>query len=114
MFIPEVTTWARQVGKGKRRLPGVPAFVFRCPLCEDQYDFARGNCTIVRTAPRSFSLRCRRCGLHFTMTWHQIAKAARRWHEISEWFPEAITERFEEMAAALPETRGRRKLKGDQ
>lgn len=51
------------------------------------------------------------CGLHFTMTWHQLGKAARRSHEKYghlDAFGEGIMEWFEEMAASIPETRGKK------
>lgn len=75
--------WVEKVGPGRRRLADLPAYVFACPLCRSKFDrvLMGGDCSIVRTTPRSVTVKCFRCRLHFSMTWHRLAQAARKAYE---------------------------------
>src|SRR4249919_3669307 len=61
-----------------RRLPDFPDDAFQCSLCRGPRDVGRGACKIVRKQVRGVTMACRRCGLHFAMTWHELSKAARK------------------------------------
>jgi transcription elongation factor Elf1 len=82
-----------------------------CPAGCDAGTLRGGTVTIERSNPRSVTLVCKRCGLHWTMTLHQLAKAAQHW----DWHPllgeEAASEGpkyLAELAAELPQRRGRK------
>jgi uncharacterized Zn finger protein len=54
--------------------------VSRCPVpgCHPHNADSREAAVIYRTSVRSVSMRCNRCGLLWTVTIHQLAKAMRR------------------------------------
>jgi hypothetical protein len=100
-------------GRGHPRL-GIRAirWVFGCPLGCDTYGYTGGQCAIVRTAVRSLTLRCRECGLQFTMTWHQLARAYRQ--RLAQGGragkPDRTAEVFDYYAKLAGESRGRRRV----
>jgi hypothetical protein len=70
----------------KRRLPdrlcGTLLMYFgACPHCQSSDGWQVGNnngstAHIYRSSSRSVTMRCSQCGLHWTMTAHQMAKVA--------------------------------------
>src|SRR5215207_4406929 len=110
MLLNESHSWAQKVGPGRKRLPDFPLVAFTCPVCNHKWGWTP-CCSVVRTQVRSVTLECNRCGLHFTMTWHQLAKTARKLASgdhhpmIEHYITEDDAELFEELAPE--ETRGR-------
>jgi transcription elongation factor Elf1 len=120
MLIRDTQKWEHKVGPGRPRIEDFPSDVFQCPICINQALSAIGgagfgSCRVVRTQVRGVTMKCHRCGLHFTMTWHQLAKASRAILVDSALGPgvtlisDDAAQLFEELAEQAGETRGRRK-----
>lgn len=79
-------------------------FLGCCPHCARSGSWdPSDDAVIYRSSWRSVTLQCKTCGLQWTMTAHQIAKAAQRWGLKAETIQE-----FTAWAAAVDERRGRR------
>jgi len=74
-----------------------------CPHCarRGSWDWS-AETVIYRSSARSVTLQCKTCGLQWTMTAHQIAKAAQRWGLSPE-----MLQRFTAWADAVAERRGK-------
>jgi hypothetical protein len=57
---------------------------------------------------RTVVLCCKACGLHFTVTWHQLARAYQQQHSGSADEPDELGLWLQQMAEGAAETRGRR------
>jgi hypothetical protein len=100
--------WVWKAGKTPPPLREVLNWQMSCPAGCDAGPLRGAEARIVRSNPRSVTLAYRRGGLQWTMTLHQMAKAAPRW----EWHPLLGDDAAEEgpkylAELALPETRGR-------
>lgn len=113
MFLGPHHTWAdgSRPGTGRRRLPQLPRrFFWTCPLrCDTTLD--GDQCAIVRTQVRGITMRCTTCGVQFSVTWHQLARAHRRREALMGHAhrPGDLGERLEALAALVDERRGRRR-----
>jgi hypothetical protein len=111
MLVLQSARWAWANGRAPEPLREVAHFQMTCPAGCDAGPLRGGTVNIVRSNPRSLTLACRRCGLQWSMTMHQLAKAAPRW----DWSPllgDDAAERgpacLANLAANVPETRGRK------
>jgi hypothetical protein len=104
---------ASRPGVGRARLPGFPTQLFVCPLgCQQAQPNAgepgaKRACRVVRTAVRTVVLCCKACGLNFSLTWHQLARAYLQRNPGSLEDAEGLGAWLERMAEAAGETRGR-------
>ncbi len=76
-------------------------FVGNCPHCGKGF---APESHIYRSSRRSVTMRCTICGLQWTMTLHQIAKAAERWGLTPE-----TARLITEWADDVGESRGRKR-----
>jgi uncharacterized Zn finger protein len=111
MTLSEDERWAIRVVAGK------------CPHHDCWPPNGAGGGQIFRSSHRSVTMRCPDCGLLWTVTVHQMVKAARRilakrnesvWHSYEEFceLTEQDVRVLERWAASVPERRGRRKGPG--
>src|SRR5262245_44493730 len=110
MFVLDRQRWVWEAGKTPEPLRQTLYWQMSCPAGCDAGPLRGGQAKIERSNPRSVTLACLRCGLHWTMTLHQMAKAAPRW----DWHPLLGDNAPEEgpkylAAEAMPETRGRKR-----
>src|SRR6266545_4950694 len=90
-------------------LGGNLCYVTQCPLC-GAADAQQHDGVIYRRSNRSVTLRCRRCGLQWTMTWLKVHQAAKRLRELvkSDGAASDLGQLAEATAFAVSqETRGR-------
>jgi len=81
-----------------------------CPYCGPD----AGGAVVYRSSTRSVTMRCRDCGLQWTMTIHLLARAAQQWAEEAKGSPveghtAALARYLAGWADALGERRGRRR-----
>jgi hypothetical protein len=82
----------------------------RCPArCHDGFHGPTGR--VYRSSNRSITLQCTQCGLLWTMTVHQIAKAAQRQADRNPRDPARrhFAATWKEWAACVADTRGRKR-----
>jgi hypothetical protein len=115
MYFGPAREWAAgsRPGTGRRRLPVLSApFLWACPLGCDDRSLEGNQCAVVRTQVRGATLRCRTCGVQFTVTYYRLARAYRRRLELLGK-PAAVIEAdgrlaaLESLAAFVEERRGR-------
>ena len=116
MLVFSSARWAWANGKSPHGLRETIRWQMTCPAGCDAGALRGGTVRIVRSNPRSVTVSCCRCGLHWTMTMHQLAKAAPRW----DWHPLLGDDALEQgpayltaLAAEVPERRGRARQRRD-
>jgi hypothetical protein len=112
MLVLSSARWQWTDGKTPHGLRETLRWQMGCPAGCDDGLLRGGGTKIERSNPRSVTLACLTCGLQWTMTLHQLAKAAPRWRRWHTFLRDDVAEQrpkyLADLAAQVPETRGRK------